>query len=67
MPTTTINQRTVDRCRTDSRELFLWDDILRGFGVRVTGAGTKSYVFQYRLGGRESRTRRYTIGRNGLR
>lgn len=65
MPTTTINQSTVDRCWTDSRELFLWDDILRGFGVRVTGAGTKSYVFQYRLGGRESRTRRYTIGRHG--
>lgn len=39
--------------------------MLRGFGVRVTGAGTKSFVFQYRLGGRESRTRRYTIGRHG--
>jgi integrase len=32
----------------------------RGFGVRVTAAGAKSFVINYRLAGREQR---YTIGR----
>jgi integrase len=44
---------------------FLWDDDLRGFGVKVTPAGAKSYMLQYRMGGRESKTRRYTIGSHG--
>lgn len=33
--------------------------------MRVTPNGAKSYVFQYRMGGRESRSRRYTIGAHG--
>lgn len=65
MPTREISDVTVNRVRTKRREIFIWDTLLHGFGVRVTNAGTKSYVFQYRLGGRESRTRRYTIGRQG--
>lgn len=65
MPTREVSDRTVNRARTKRREIFIWDSLLHGFGVRVTNAGTKSYVFQYRLGGRESRTRRYTIGRHG--
>lgn len=60
-----ISDGTVSQARTKRREVFIWDSLLHGFGVRVTSAGTKSYVFQYRLGGRESRTRRYTIGRHG--
>lgn len=38
---------------------LVWDDEVKGFGVRVTEAGTKSYVINYRIDGRE---RRYTIG-----
>jgi integrase len=39
-----------------------FDDKLAGFGVRVTAAGVKSFVYDYRVGGRK---RRYTIGRFG--
>ena len=35
------------------------EDSIRGFGLRVTSTGTKSFVLNYTVGGRE---RRYTIG-----
>ena len=44
---------------------FLWDDKLSGFGLRVTPNGGMSYVYQYRMGGREARVRRHTIGKHG--
>jgi integrase len=44
---------------------FLWDTTVRGFGVKLTGAGDRVYVLQYRMGGRGSKTSRYTIGRHG--
>ncbi len=37
-----------------------WDDQLRGLGVRITAAGVKAYVLNYRVDGRE---RRMTLGR----
>jgi len=60
-----ITKRAVDDARAGPRDAFLWDDEVRGFGLRVTTAGAKSYVFQYRLGGREAKSRRFTIGKHG--
>lgn len=39
---------------------YLWDDNVRGFGVRVSKAGTKAYILTYRLDGKK---RFYTIAR----
>jgi integrase len=65
MPTGRITKRSVDAIESGRTEAFLWDDQLKGFGLRVTAKGAKSYVLQYRMGGRESQSRRYTIGGHG--
>jgi hypothetical protein len=44
---------------------YLWDDQLKGFGVMVTGAGARTYLVQYQMGGRQAATERYTIGKHG--
>lgn len=47
------------------KRAHLWDSTLKGFGVMVTDRGVRSYLIQYRIGGRGSPTRRVTIGRHG--
>ncbi|MBA3525874.1 MAG: site-specific integrase [Sphingomonas sp.] len=65
MPTSRITKQTVDRLEPGAKDKFLWHEELRGFGIRVTPNGSKSYVLQFRMGGREAPSRRYTIGRHG--
>lgn len=61
-----ITKRIVDDAKPGNRDSFLWDSELRGFGLKVTPAGGKSYLVQYRAGhGRGSPTRRVTIGKHG--
>jgi integrase len=43
--------------------LFLWDTEVRGFALKVTGSGTRSYVLQYR--NQHGRSRRIKIGIHG--
>ncbi|MFL0418410.1 tyrosine-type recombinase/integrase [Sphingomonas sp. 179-I 2A4 NHS] len=61
MATGKITKTSVDAAGTG----FLWDSEVAGFGLRVTAAGARSYVFQYRMGGREVRAQRVTIGPHG--
>ena len=43
-------------------DLFVWDTIVMGLGVRVKPSGSKAYVVQYRQGGgRQSKSVRLTI------
>lgn len=60
-----VTKDKVDALVKGKGDLFLWDDKLSGFGVKVTPAGAKVYLFQYRIGGRGNPTRRYTIGKHG--
>ncbi|MEO5375488.1 MAG: site-specific integrase [Alphaproteobacteria bacterium] len=59
-----LTKRIVDAATpaADGRQLILWDGDVKGFGLRVTPAGVKSYILNYRIDGRE---RRYTIGKHG--
>lgn len=65
MPSTRITKRAVDDATPDARDFYLWDSELSGFGLKVTPSGTKTYLVQYRTGGRGMPTRRITIGRHG--
>jgi len=65
MATGRINKSSVDATRPAAREVLLWDDKVSGFGLKVTPTGAKTYLFQYRLGGRAGKTRRVTIGKHG--
>lgn len=58
-----ITKRLVDGLKPDSdRDVWAWDDQIKGFAVRVKPSGHKSYMIQYRSQGR---TRRYTLGAHG--
>ena len=65
MATGKITKRTLDALQSGGVTGFLWDDDLKGFGAKIATSGSASYVLQYRMGGREAKTRRHTIGRHG--
>lgn len=52
---------TIQPC--PGKDVYTWDTSLRGFGLRMTPKGVKSYVLQYRVNGGPAR--RKTIGIHG--
>ena len=68
-----ITKRTVDAAKPGATEYVVWDDggkeTVKGFGLKVTPAGGKVYIYQYRLAraGMADKTppRKYTIGKHG--
>lgn len=60
-----LSKTRVDAMSKGQRNAYLWDTDVKGFGLKVTPTGAKSYVLQYRMGGREAKTKRLTIGKHG--
>lgn len=58
-----ITKRTVDATFPTDKDNFIWDNELKGFGLKVTPKGKKTYLVQYRLNG--GATKRFTIGPHG--
>jgi integrase len=61
-----LTKRAVDAAKVTGKDYFLWDDEMPGFGLRVLASGRKSYVVQYKIGGRGGETRRKSIGLHGV-
>lgn len=57
-----LTKRTVDAAQPGAVDLYLFDSDLTGFGLKITPAGRKVYVVQYRTQGNK---RRLTIGTHG--
>jgi hypothetical protein len=51
-----LTKTTIEKIQPGERDVFLWDDTLQGFGLRVLPSGKRSFVLQYRNA--ERRTRR---------
>lgn len=65
MPQIKLTKRYVDALRVVEQDTFYWDTDLRGFGLKLTPTGRKSYVVQYRVMGRDRQSVRMTIGSHG--
>lgn len=62
-----ITKRIVDQAEPRGKRYTVFDEDVRGFGLRVTEKGAKSYVFEYRPGGggRSANKKRLTIAKVG--
>jgi integrase len=58
-----LSKRTVESVKPQpSSDVFVWDEGLPGFGLRVSPSGARGFLVQYRHRGR---TRRMALGRHG--
>jgi integrase len=58
-----LTKRVVDALQPGERDVFVWDNELHGFGVRVKPSGAGAFIIQYRT--ETGRTRRFALGRKG--
>ncbi|UDL95813.1 site-specific integrase [Lichenihabitans sp. PAMC28606] len=60
-----LTKRMIDALSVQpGQDALLWDDELRGFGLRIKASGAKSFLVQYRNA--NGRSRRITVGRYGV-
>lgn len=61
MPKQTTQKLTKTLIENASKDSVVWDADVRGFGLRTTPSGTRSFIFQFRVLGSEQG--RMTVGR----
>ena len=62
-----LTERSIRDARPAAKAFIMWDAKLKGFGVRVAPGGTRTYVIDYRAGGRHRRARLARVGELSLR
>ena len=56
----TLTERRIRDAKPGEKTRIMWDGEVKGFGVRITKTGSKAYILNYRIDGRE---RRATLAR----
>lgn len=64
MPAARLTTRTVDSAKARAKPYILYDDEVRGFGLRVMPSGFKSWIVEYRPAGagRSANKKRMALG-----
>lgn len=62
MPKMKLTKRAIDDLKPGDKDAFFWDADITGLAVKVTPKGKKTFMVQYRPGGRGSPTRKIFIG-----
>jgi integrase len=57
-----LTKQVVDALEKREKDYVEWCGKLPGFGCRVRPSGAKSFIVQYRIGGRNSPARKFTVG-----
>jgi integrase len=61
--TVKLTKKSIDAFEATGKLEYLWDAEVKGFGVVITPAGSKSFILNYR--NQDNRSRRKTIGKYG--
>jgi len=61
--TAKLTKKSIDAFEATGKLEYLWDAEVKGFGVVITPAGSKSFILNYR--NQDNRSRRKTIGKYG--
>ena len=61
--TAKLSKKMIDAFEATGKLEYLWDAEVKGFGVVITPAGSKSFILNYR--NQDNRSRRKTIGKYG--
>ena len=60
-----LTKRNVDTIKPRAhRDVYVWDDEIAGFGLRVKPSGVRSFMVQYRNS--RGNSRRHTLGKLGV-
>ena len=62
-----LTERIIRGAKPGPKTVILWDDRVRGLGVRITRAGAKSFILNYRVAGKERRATLAPVGGVNLR
>jgi integrase len=65
MPTMKLTKQVIDGLHPQDKDKFYWDTEVKGFGVKVTPKGRKTFLVQYRPGGKTTPTRKMSLGAYG--
>ena len=62
-----LSEKIIRDARPKPKTHILWDARVRGLGVRITPAGAKAFILNYRVAGKERRATLAPVGGVNLR